>query len=341
MAPGGEFSLAAALFGWPHAPGHAAPSQHAPDAWVLLFKSKHATRPVLNGMFRASKAGRAWVLEHTSSAILTLNIAGPRPAAWWRRRVQVLRDDLRRRGPLPTAFTVKTDYGSTSTLIASLIGPLLAGTSITQLTLIDMSEDGPSEALQRLLWLIAPTAKQLHSLTLDSCPVPLPPPASLPHLRYLDITLQEDDIYAEWGEGTDAYEACCSAAAYLPQLTSLTYKSTLEGDEDLTWEVLFGDTGTAAPSLTQFSTDSELTDALLTGLLKHAPSLQELSVASVALGEDYSERYSWGLQRLSLREPPQGCVDSMARLPVCRSGTLRVDTTEMYFVATSAQVSFL
>ncbi len=108
----------------------------------------------------------------------------------------------------------------------------------------------------------------------------------------------------------------------------------------------------AAPKLLAFSTSYDLTDALLTTLLHHAPNLKEINTWCLAIRQDHSGR-EWGLRMLNVWE---GMWDSgmerlyegvymptLVRLPVCNHGepVLVGGSEKLKLFATSAQVRIL
>ncbi len=108
----------------------------------------------------------------------------------------------------------------------------------------------------------------------------------------------------------------------------------------------------AAPKLTSFSTTYDLNDTLLTTLLHHAPALETLSVGSIAMQQDYSDR-QWGLRNLEVLEGVwhtelmqwyEGMyMPTLVRLPVCCHGerVLVGGFNELKLFATSEEVSVL
>ncbi len=73
MRPRGKrFSLGAAVFGWPPAPGYAAPTQFAPELFVEQLIKQHAGPALLRGIFQTCKAGRDAVLQNAAEARVLL-----------------------------------------------------------------------------------------------------------------------------------------------------------------------------------------------------------------------------------------------------------------------------
>ncbi len=99
-----QFSLAAAVFGWPPAPGHAAPAS-VPDAWLLQFREKHATAApaVLSGIFTSCRSGRDWVLGTAPKATLTLDFTQELPVPVRLQQLYAARQLLSTRGEFGSA----------------------------------------------------------------------------------------------------------------------------------------------------------------------------------------------------------------------------------------------
>ncbi len=101
MQGGEQFSLGGALFGWPHADECAAPTQHAPEAWLLLFRTKHATTDILYAALTCCKAGRElWTerVQTAPNATLTLDYTSVPPAEDGWERLGAARRALETRG---------------------------------------------------------------------------------------------------------------------------------------------------------------------------------------------------------------------------------------------------
>ncbi len=139
MQRGRKFSLAGALFGWPPAPGHRAPGQQVPDAWLLLFKNKHI-RPdpaVQGGLFTACRSGRDFILESTPKVTVTLDTTVEQPRSAWCRRKSSLPQALGARGPQPIGLKVVCDGSQHSAASVAAVAGLVDDVSapITELTL--------------------------------------------------------------------------------------------------------------------------------------------------------------------------------------------------------------
>ncbi len=92
-----RFSLAAALFDFPAAPGRSAPQQRAPDSWLELFTSKHADDEVFLGIFQSCRAGRDLVLCRAPQARARLDCTAAQSLAGWMRQLTAVWAGLRTR----------------------------------------------------------------------------------------------------------------------------------------------------------------------------------------------------------------------------------------------------
>lgn len=107
MPRGDEFSLAAALFGWPAADGFHSPDQQVPEAWLLALTEQHSDADVWVGVFRSCRSGRDLALRTAPKARLRLDTSiGSEPTAWLQ-RLHVLKQSLETRGRLPTSLQVE------------------------------------------------------------------------------------------------------------------------------------------------------------------------------------------------------------------------------------------
>ncbi len=104
MQGGDQFSFGGALFGWPHADECAAPGEHAPEAWLLLFGTQHATTDILYAALTACKAGRdlfTQQLQTAPKATLTLDFTSVCAAEGGWERLGAARKALNTRGKHP------------------------------------------------------------------------------------------------------------------------------------------------------------------------------------------------------------------------------------------------
>ncbi len=209
-----QFSLAAALFGWPPAPGHAAPNEAVPDAWVLLFREHHAaTDPaVLSGIFTACPAGRDCALQWAPKVTLTLDTtAQDQPHSAWVQRTSVLQCILSARarpaasdGPMQAAgvcLRVTVDESAHSAAACSALSTLLCEDSspVTELYVRHVSDPeldhDPSASLPNPLFPTSTVYPCLTSLTLEACPYAAPAPESVPSLRQVTLTCGDREYY--------------------------------------------------------------------------------------------------------------------------------------------------
>ncbi len=100
---GSKTSLGGALFGWPHADDCETPDDSAPESWLLLLRTQHATSDFIRGAFTACKAGREFwthALQTAPKATLTLDYSTEVPAQEGFRRLCAAQDALATRGEL-------------------------------------------------------------------------------------------------------------------------------------------------------------------------------------------------------------------------------------------------
>ncbi len=314
MQRGSEFSLAAALFGWPPAPGHAAPDEAiAPDAWVLLFREQHAASDpaVLSGMFTACPAGRDWVREAAPKVTVSLNTtAQDQPYSAWVQRTSVLQCILSaRQGPAASGegtqaagvcLRVTVDDSAHSAAACSALSTLLCGDSsaVTELYVRHESESdddpSPQTPLPNPLFSTGAVYPCLTILTLEACPYAAPPPASVPSLRQFTITNGDREHY--WNHQLFS-RIIHSIGPLTPQLTHLTIYNVEQ--EFPNWSHVFRP-GSRALALTHLHTYDFLDGDLAALLATHAPVLTDLSVFGLSrVGGDSSDRV-WGVERLCL-----------------------------------------
>ncbi len=329
MQRGSKFSLAAALFGWPAAPGHSAPSQEVPDAWLLLFGKQHATTDpaVLSGIFTACPAGRDWVLESAPKVTLSIDTTDDRFPTVWLQRCSKLREALTRRGSRPVHLAVMCkdhELGSPHNLAECLMLPSLcfdgAGRAITHLSVTDeRSTPYPLHITAPLLVNIAAQTigSQLTSLTLHPCPQPLPLPQSLPSLQHLDVRLMSGYDYIE----TIREDIYRSVGSHIPHLTSLTLDDS-EYEYPTPWGVMF-EAECVTNTLTTLTTDRCLTDELVEFLFEFAPNMARLSVRDISIIDDLGG-CEWGVREIEIKCWDDSDTASVFNLPVCKAGPVMV-----------------
>ncbi len=329
-----ELSLAAALFGCQPAPGHAAPNQGVPTAWVLLFVKKHACEEVYAGLFTASKGTRVWVLQNAQLAWLRLYADDDHDPAAWLAELVRHRAVLAIRGSLPTIVGIFCNDSPSSRAACSVIPTVFYGHSavILDLDLISLAQERCA-AVPALLEVVAMAAPQLRGLRFTTQHIyTLPPPTLLPQLRTLYLTLSASE------QQQTVHSLVRSCAAYLPQLTSLALCES-EEHQPLDWPQLFNPASTST-TLRTFQCGSCLDDKLLDLLLQHTPALEQLYVDSISLRTDYSEQ-QWAVTLL-FNEPndssdSQDC-QGLLHLPTCSKGPTVILIGKLEFTIDTPQV---
>ncbi len=340
MQQGAKFSLAAALWGWPPAPGHAAPEQQAPDAWVLLFREHHAASDpaVLSGIFRSCKAGRDWVCEAAPKVTLTLDTTAEQTPAQWQHRINALRKIVSGWGSR-LRLDIACDGSTQSSAAGYVLPSLLPGLDAAVSELVLRSVSTAPEA-----FLYTPMVSLLHAavsafgphlstLSLDPCPCPLPPLHLLPQLRSLTVTVAEP----RYGEAGRVGLILPSIAPYLTQLGTLEMKGLdiAQRHASVPWT----DLTPPAPSytLTSFSTTANLTDALLRLMRAHMPALESVCVEGVSLRADHSET-EWGVREFTVAGL-DSIVPGVCRLPRCKAGAKLTVKQESFRLDVHSEVS--
>ncbi len=257
-------------------------------------------------------------LQVAAQVGLTLDCCGAptEPTDVWLKRATAVQQALITRGAQPTSLSVLcTLLGASKVVRDAGLARLsripehlsgAAGLGVTDLKLdtLDAAFEGTFDGLLQALTLHTPNLVTLH---LKSSPCALPPPSSLPSLRVLSL----------WHRGQDRRlrpAAYRSIAQYMTQLTSLSI------DECDSWSVLLRLTSKEAThTLTEFSTDQQLTIELLTALLDHAPALKQLAAGAIRAGLGNHSNREWGLERLTVRYMEQILV-RLGQLPRCKAG---------------------
>ncbi len=209
-------------------PAGAAP-QPVVSAWLDLFIAQHADAEVYGGLFSSCRAGRAWALS--TAPALTVRLRAPCTKAGvkpWQRQLASLRQRLQTRGGLPASLVVACTDGRGSAgavrAVPDTLGDMCAGIRALRLELEPDERDSDSHALTAALHYTASAFSSLRALDVHTactkprfswtaCRVTLPPPASVPHLASLSMTVRGGD------DGL-----CRSASLLLPQLTSFTVR---------------------------------------------------------------------------------------------------------------------
>ncbi len=317
-------SLAAALLGLPVAPGCYSPPGEVPGPWVDLFLERHADSGVYGGLFGASRTTRHWVLQHAPMAHYNVWVnsrlyADARLYAdEWVGQLNSLRALLGARGQLPTKLYISvTDELESECALAALPSFIRGvGQSITGLQFsayLRCPEPGTA-----FLRAITPAVPNLTTLTICCGNCLLPPPQRLPHLK--EIVIKSAQL-----------ASCVSVAAYLPQLTSLTFHPQDNGQQANILSALFTAHTT---TLIHFHTTAHLSDNALGLLLTYTPALTDLSVGPVTVESDEYSGRVWGVKRLatsinySRRARTAIEVWQLPYLPTCSTGTV-LCTTEI------------
>ncbi len=100
---GRKLSLGGALFGWPAADDCDSPDESAPESWLLLLRTQHATSDFIRGALTACRAGREFwthALQTAPKVTLTLDYSTETPAQEGFRRLCAVQDALATRGEL-------------------------------------------------------------------------------------------------------------------------------------------------------------------------------------------------------------------------------------------------
>ncbi len=260
-------SLGAAIWGFAAAAGYASPQQQeVPEAWLLLLIEEHADAEFYLRLFRASRGARDWVLVTSPKAQLYLR-SGSGP---WSRFLDAARQALSTRGAKPVRLRVEASLANAAVLVAlpsTLKDGIGAGVIDLSVCYVgDAPYPLPPTAVSAFLWAAAPQLPNLATLTLTSIHCELPSLTLIPQLRALSFDqLQPDEA------------VCTSAAQYFTQITSLNVSYSAEADPSHIHPLLYGP---SAPSstLVQLTTNTCLSDELLSLLLDKTPVLDELTV---------------------------------------------------------------
>ncbi len=299
-----HISLGAGVWAGPPAPGHYAPSQRVPDAWLRQLATQH--KDAMRGLLTSCRQGRDVALQIAGKLGLTLDCCDvpTEPTGVWLRRAAAVQQALTMRGAQPTSLSVlctppedacgwaphkqvskvvlTTAAKRTKHVPKHLKRP--AGINITELRLTAPEGRSVGSLVKQML----SHTPNLVSLHLNTYPCALPPPSTLPHLTELDVQHSGSGEPDEW---TECYR---SIGLYLSQLVSLNLNELRAAYDD--WDALFA-SKQPTHTLTSFCTE-QLTDELLTALLEHAPALKQLTVQNMReVEESYSDK-EWGLEVL-------------------------------------------
>ncbi len=324
-------------------PYDAANSDAIPSAWREVLLSRYTDGAVCAGLFTACRVGKVWAL--TNACQLTVRLPLPSDqqsdnqaqSQAWQTQLATVQEALQVRGQQPARLVLECqDCAGTSAAllqVADALQGLGAGVTELQVKPNDASADtADSTGITAFLARAAPSLPSLVSLQLDECHGTLPPRDQLPSLRRLALRVIKSSRMAQSGSQTASIvNELASIQPYLVQITHLTITAL----GPIPWAVLFtplttsathSTTPTVTPTtppvatypLTNFTTNKQLTNDLITPLLTHAPALTDLSVDGIhATISDHRGR-QWGVQRLSSRLGMD--LYHMARLPVCEGG---------------------
>ncbi len=328
MAPR-NFSLAAALWDFPQADDCAAPTQHAPDTWPVLFEEKHTDSQVLHGMFTSCPKGKQWALQRAKTATLKLDTTDGTDHATWQRRAAAAQQALGIRGSLPTRLQITTNNSAESRAACEVLArlPFADFKGITHFAIKDTSRmDWRSETCARLL-SAAVQAPNLTSLDLDCLPSTFPTPSQVPKVTHLTLRVREADYLDSW---------LIFADALLDQLTYLNISQ--ENNNNVVGPLLFDlPENKVCPLLADLTLPDDLDGRLIDYLTTHTPFLQRLTVNRLWPRLQMDEEIEWAVRELEITtcEHETGLY-LLTRLP---RGPLRIKVNKMSCVAASAQVS--
>ncbi len=298
MQRGCEFSLAAALLGWPPAPGYAAPGQQAPDSWREDFLAQ-ADADVWLGLFRSCRSGRDLALRSAPRARLTHDCTATISAETRAAQLRSVKQLLAIRGSQPTTLSVTADHSLEP--VSTLLHHILEHPAITGLVFQPYRPSDnswyPSPADTALM--VMTSFPNLTTLSVPALTWRLPPPSHLPTITSLSVQIAEPEFVACFNDGEldeRLMSLLGSVAVYVPQLTRIDFGwARCRLDCLVDWQVLFGQQ-TAAPAaaaqlaqpdqpagparpvtfphLTHFSTDLHCSDTLIGLLVERAPNLK-------------------------------------------------------------------
>lgn len=264
----------------------------------------------------------------------------------WHRHLEHILQSLRTRGPLPTTVTIR--LGEKPKLVQALdsLEDLLheVGHSVSELTIlrpapVSHSYKRPEQVeastidrefrlMYRFLESVLPAHPHLTKLHSDYCPRSIPSPSQLPQLKQLSFRIPERT-------SPEIIESACrSIAPFLSQATHLALHEDHDAGERrsstprvsrVPWTVLFS-APTTSHTLAHFTTNTKLTDTLLTALLDHAPAVKRLSVGDLALKSEGHSGRQWAVTDLRLTHYWSNDLgmDDLVRLPRPVVGGARV-----------------
>ncbi len=247
----------------------------------------------------------------------------------WGQRLHAAAQCLSTRGTLPTSLTLQCTHSSTTPALLAAVPPALqgAGAGVTELAVVFPANplleflgsfrNHARKSVTQFLQQIAPALPSLSSLSLQRCLCTFASPPALSSLTALSLMLPDTSsaLYSE---------LLISAGPYLSQLSRLEITTTKSAHAwvHIPWPYLFV-TATTTHTLTHLTTSDWLSDDLLSMLLVGAPALQCITVDSVSVREDHSNR-QWAVKQLSVTAQQHVGLDTLVCLPRSTADRLQI-----------------
>lgn len=285
--------MAAAMWDFPQADDCAAPTQHAPDAWIAEFESEYAGSEAMLLLGCTCKAG--WRMAQ-QNALLLIDFTHQ----GWGQQLADVKRVLTERGANPSRLKVRVScYDDTAADSALLTLLTDHGAAVTELR-VSFVDTWPAWAMQQQPTQGAPPAERAARV--------LPAPARMRRLTRIRLVL--NGPVQPTPKQISLYQ---SVSEYIQQLTTLR---VMWGHTTPDWAALLSNT---TNTLTHFTTDADLDDQLLGSLLEHVPSLRALGVGQLVALENYSGRH-WRVGELRVADVSD--IWLLGRMPVCMGGSL-------------------
>ncbi len=365
-------SLGAAIVGGAPAPGFQAPEDSVPGSWVEVFRKHYADHGVLTGLMQSCTAGRDWALTFAPKARLTVSTKPRDSLEAWQAGQEAAVQRAALRGSQPTALAVVVHGSEFGVAALNLLPHILrvAGPHYTELALsVADGKGGESEALQTVragpaithflssaaLWNVTHVSLNVPcDFALPPPNLPQPPkpqhlirPSSFSSLKHVTVTLPKkssrkvtSQLWNPVPGPPHEYEFPGSLSGYLPQVQVLKVRGVSHSDKkDGThnpWPLLFTPAARGY-ALTSFTTDGDLTGALLRGLVQSAPALKTLRVYEALGGDPECSKQEWALE--SLESGWEVHASALACLPRPRDGCVTQVTGTLLNLVVSAGVS--
>lgn len=293
----GRICLGGALWGAQPAPGHASPTQQAPDAWLAALASA-VDAGSHERLCRASRGSRAWVHKSAPRARVTLTTASN---ARSRKHVSEAATVLAGRGGLKSTVTVVLDSPVDAAGSVGRVADVLAGggPGITSVIVrYDGSQAehaGPAPDVSTFVASLAAACPRLYVLQFRDVAFTLPAPTQLRSLTEVSLV--------DTGSLPDPCIAamCSSVVTVIGQLTALHIQTRDGAASAAPLSLVFpaaaapqpplnaAPTTTLsplAPSLASLATNAQLDDTALRLLVTHAPGLTHLKVGALYVLSD-------------------------------------------------------